>query len=202
MIDGATGALLAGGQGKRLGGVQKAFLRRDGQTLLDRTLGVFAPLFRRSILLATEKALYEGLGPRVIADPIPDRGAPGGLFAALSAVKTPWVFLAACDMPALDGRVIEALAARRRPGEAVIAQVDGYPEPLHAFWPREAGPVLESLLREGEPSFRDLLAKIPHVLVDISALEAEVPNARESFANVNTPEDLERFAITLPRVAR
>ena len=199
VIEDAAGAVLAGGRGTRLGGVRKALIRTtDGDPLLGRTLRIFATLFPHALVIANERGVYETFGAPVVADPIPDRGAPGGLFAALSASPAPWTFLAACDMPALDLRVVEALARRRGGVQAVAAVIEGRPEPLHAFWAAEAKPVLERLLRAGEPSFRDLLAEIPAALVPLDELEREVPGARESFANVNVPEDLARFGLSLP----
>ena len=195
MIADATGAVLAGGRGTRLGGVRKALLTKDGETLLARTLRVYGAVFPHALVIANEAAVYDAFGAPVVSDPIADRGAPGGLFAALSAATTPWVFLAACDMPALDARVIEALARKRDGVQAVIATIEGRPEPLHAFWSTAARSTLETLLRDGEPSFRDLLAAIPHARVPIGELG---PGAAASFANVNTPEDLALHGLSLP----
>lgn len=198
VIQDATGALLAGGKGTRLGGVRKALLVKEGRPLLAHTLELYARLFPAALVIANEAGVYERFGAPIAADPIADRGAPGGLFAALSASTTPWLFLAACDMPALDARVIEALARRRAGVQAVVATIEGRPEPLHAFWAAPARPALERLLRDGEPSFRDLLAQVPHARVPIEELEREAPGAAESFANVNTPDDLARFGLSLP----
>lgn len=199
MIEGVTGAILAGGAGKRLGGVRKAFLRAGDSTLLERQLAVFASLFPASLIVANEKGVYDDFGAPVVSDAIADRGAPAGLHAALSAAKTKWVFLVACDMPALDARVIEALAKRRDGVEASVAIVEGRAEPLHAFWSVDLRGALERMLRDGEPSFRDVLRAIPHASIELALLEQEVPGAATSFANVNTPDDLERFGLSLPR---
>lgn len=201
MIDDCTGAVLAGGQGTRLGGVRKALLTfPDGKTLIARSLGVLGGLFPQTIVIANEVAPYVLYGSPIVGDPIADRGAPGGLFGALSAAKTPWLFLAACDMPALDPRVIEAIARRREKARgAVVVTRDGRPEPLHAFWSTGILPALETLLKNGEPSFRDLLDAIPHWRIPIEELETEIPGAAKSFANVNSPEDLAAFGLSRPR---
>lgn len=191
MIAGCTGAVLAGGAGKRLGGVRKAFLRfADGTTLIERTLRVME-IFSETLIVANEREPYEKLAP-VVSDVIRDRGAPGGLHAALSAAKAEWVFLCACDMPALDVRVIEALADRRGDALACAPLVDGWPEPLCSFWSRAALLVIERRLRESEPSFKDLLAEVPSVLVPVEELPR---GALESFANVNTEADLAAWSI-------
>lgn len=198
MIDDATGAVLAGGAGRRLGGVRKAFLRLDGEPLIARTLRLFGELFPDTLVVANEPAPYRGLGAPIVSDPIPGRGAPGGLLAALTGSERAFVFLAACDMPALNGDAIRALARRRIAGQPCVAVRDGRPEPLHAFWPRESIATLEMLLRSGNPSFRDLLDRLPHVKVPIEEIEREAEGSRDSFENVNTPEDLLRFGLARP----
>lgn len=196
MIDGVTGVVNAGGRGLRLGGARKALLRNaSGETLIARTLAVLRGVFPGTLLIANEREPYSSLGVTIAADRIADRGAPGGLHAALSTVRTPWIFFAACDMPRLDARVIEALGARRGDAQACVAMLDGRPEPLHAFWSVDALPALEDLLAQGQPSFRDLLDAIPVVYVEVKELERAIPGARDSFANVNTPEDLATWGL-------
>ncbi|HVO30014.1 MAG TPA: NTP transferase domain-containing protein, partial [bacterium] len=189
---GITGVVNAGGDGSRLGGAAKPLLRfADGSTVLDRTLGVLRTRCDDVILVANDAAAFQGVEVEIVADRVHDRGAPAGLHAALSAMETPWALVVAGDMPRVDGRVLDALIRRRTvEAQAVVAVVDGRPEPLHALWSREVLPVLEEMLRAGSPSFKDLLARVPHVLVPLEELEREIPGARASFANVNTPADL------------
>ena len=195
ILEEVTGALLAGGAGKRLGGMRKALLKIGEQTILDRSLGLLRSLFPAAIVIANEPEPYAHAGAPIIADPIPGRGAPGGLLAALEAAKTPWVFLLACDMPLVERYVIASLAARATPdAQAVIAIRDGRPEPLHAFWSTSLAPRLAELLRTGNPSFRDLLAEIPHTRVPVEDL---APDAARTFTSVNTQKDLESLGLSL-----
>ncbi len=194
----ATLAVLAGGRGLRLGGTRKALLRSGGEPLLARTLRALDPLFAARVVVADDPEPYRPFGVPIVPDPIPGRGAPGGLLAALRAARTPWVFLVACDMPAIDGAVVASLARHREADRPCLATIDGRPEPLHAFWPVSAEPLLARLLATGEPSFRDLLAEIGSVGVPIERLEAERAGARASFANVNRPEDLAAWGIEPP----
>jgi molybdenum cofactor guanylyltransferase len=198
LIDDCTAAINAGGRGTRLGGVRKALLRigaPDGETLLARALRVTGEIFPARLVVANEPEIYAAYAVPVVSDRIADRGAPAGLHAALHAATTPWVFLCACDMPAIDPRVVEALARRRGRSQACAAIVDGRPEPLHAFWSRDALPVLEEMLRAGEPSFKDVLGRLRAELVPLDDLDREVTGARRSFANVNTAEDLAAWSI-------
>ncbi|HET8539517.1 MAG TPA: dipeptidase [Anaeromyxobacter sp.] len=193
-IDGCTGALVAGGAAVRMGGTPKGLLRVGGQTIAARSVALFRRVFGRALVVANDAAPYAGLGVPVIPDAIRGRGAPGGLHAALSAAETPWVFVAGCDMPFLDAGAIRSLAARRQGADAVLVRFRGHLEPLHAFWSRACLPVLERLLAEGEPSFRDLAAAVRTRVVEEEEWRAVDPDGR-AFANANTPEDVRRLGL-------
>jgi acetylornithine deacetylase/succinyl-diaminopimelate desuccinylase-like protein len=112
------------------------------------------------------------------------------------AAETPWVFLAGCDMPFLDARAIAFLAARREGADAVMVRFRGHVEPLHALWSRACLPVLERLLAEGQPSFRDLAGAVRTRVVEEDEWRAVDPEGR-AFANANTPEDARRLGLEI-----
>ncbi|MCE8441724.1 NTP transferase domain-containing protein, partial [Rhodovulum sulfidophilum] len=57
------GTILAGGQGRRLGGVDKALLRLGGETLLERAVGRLGPQVERLALSANgPEAAYRAAG--------------------------------------------------------------------------------------------------------------------------------------------
>ena len=68
ILEEVTGALLAGGAGKRLGGVRKALLKIGEQTILDRSLGLLRSLFPAAIVIANEPEPYAHAGAPIIAD--------------------------------------------------------------------------------------------------------------------------------------
>ncbi|HET7826764.1 MAG TPA: dipeptidase, partial [Anaeromyxobacter sp.] len=200
-IPDCTGALIAGGRATRLGGVAKGLLRAGGIPLAARTTALFRELFGAALVVANDPGPYADLGAPVVPDRIPDRGAPGGLHAALSAAETGWVFAAGCDMPGLDARAIAFLAERRDGADAVVVRFRGRLEPLHAFWSRRCLPALERLLRDGEPSLRDLAAAVDARVVDEGEWRAVDPDGR-AFDNVNTPDDARRLGLEAPASGR
>jgi len=191
-----TGALLAGGSARRLGGVAKGLLRKDGEPLVARSLRLFGRLFPASLIVANQPAPYARLGVPVVGDRIPGRGAPGGLHAALHAAATPWVFTAACDMPFLSEAGVALLCARREGALAVVPRWGGRLEPLHALWSRACLPALERALADGEPSLRALAALLDARIIEESAWRMIDPDGR-AFENVNTPEDAARLGFTV-----
>ncbi|MBI5067243.1 MAG: molybdenum cofactor guanylyltransferase [Deltaproteobacteria bacterium] len=191
-----TGALIAGGQASRLGGVAKGLLRLGGEPLAGRALRLFDDLFGQALIVANDPAPYEGFGVPVVPDRVAGKGAPGGLHAALSAAATPWIFTAGCDMPFLSAAPISWLAARRdAPAVAVVWR--GRLEPLHAFWSRACLPTVERMLGEGNPSMWKICTAVGARFVPEEEWRAIDPEGR-AFANANTPEDVARLGLDGP----
>jgi molybdopterin-guanine dinucleotide biosynthesis protein A len=196
-IPDCTGVLLAGGQARRMGGAPKALSRAGGQTLAARSVALLRGLFGEVLVVANDPAPWEGLSARVVPDAVAGKGAPGGLHAALAAAHTGWIFAAACDMPFLSAEAIRFLAARRGASPAVLVEWERGLEGLHAFWSRAALPTVERMLREGDPSIRDLAAAVGARVVTAEEWREVDPDGR-SFENVNTPDDLRRLGLEAP----
>lgn len=191
-----TLAILAGGQGARLGGAAKGLLTVEGRTTLERLLALGSH-FGDVVLVANAPQPYARFGARTVADAVKGKGAPGGVHAALGAARTPWVFAVACDMPFVTeaaARVV--LDARAEDVDAVCFEREGRWEPLLAAY--RAGLVArwgEALAED--PSMRRVLLRFRTRTLPEAALRAVDPELR-ALANVNTPEDLVRYGVTLP----
>ncbi len=192
-----TGVLVAGGQAARLGGLAKGLLRLDGEPIAARSLRLFGEIFEAALVVANDPAPYAALGAPVIADAVPGKGAPGGLHAALAAARTGWIFTAACDMPFLAGDAIRFLWGRRGAAPAVAVHWGGRLEGLFAFWSRACLPVVERMLREGDPSLWQIATAVGARVVPEQAWRALDPDGR-AFANANAPEDLARLGLEVP----
>jgi molybdopterin-guanine dinucleotide biosynthesis protein A len=172
-------------------------LQLQGRTVLERLLDL-APLFADALLVADTPAPYARFGLRTVADVVPNKGAPGGVHAALVAARTEWVLAVACDMPFVSPAAVRLLLDSRGPElDALCFTAGGRVEPLLAVYRAAlAGPWGEALRQEA-PSFRELLARCRVRLLPEETLRAVDPELR-SLVNVNTPEDLERHGLALP----
>jgi molybdopterin-guanine dinucleotide biosynthesis protein A len=166
-------------------------------TVLERLLEL-APLFAQVLLVANAPEPYARFGLRTVADVVADKGAPGGVHAALVGARTAWVFAVACDMPFVRPEAVRVLLEARGPEvDAVCFTVQGRVEPLLAAYRAGlAGPWGEAL-NEGDPSLRELLSRCRARLLPEEALRAVDAQLR-SVVNVNTPEELSRYGLTLP----
>jgi molybdopterin-guanine dinucleotide biosynthesis protein A len=192
-----TGVLLGGGRALRLGGTPKGLLRLAGMPIAARSLDLFRELFGEALVVANDPEPWRDLGAPVVPDVLPGKGAPGGLHAALSAARTGWVFVAGCDMPFLAEGPIRHLAGLRAGATAVVVRGERGIEGLHAFWSRAALPVIDRMLREGDPSIRAIADAVGARVVTAAEWSAVDPGGR-SFANANTPDDLVRLGLERP----
>jgi molybdenum cofactor guanylyltransferase len=178
--DDLTLAILAGGLGARLGGLDKGTLKCEGRPLLER--------LRDLSVLAKDT-----LELRAADDVVKGRGAPGGLTSALCRAKTGWVLAVCCDMPHVKREAVEALCAADVHDIAAF-DARGFVQPFPGLYRAGLGPSWRVLLEKGEPSMRELIAS---ARVTRLALEAVDPTGR-TVRSVNTAEDARALGVELP----
>ncbi|MCO5297469.1 MAG: molybdenum cofactor guanylyltransferase [Fimbriimonadaceae bacterium] len=114
-----------------------------------------------------------------------DAQAFGGPLAALRAFRStePAVFVAACDMPRFDPRIVEFLQAQLGGHDAAIPALEGRLQPLCALYTEGA------LARLREPRFADVQAVMRWVDT-LSIAQVETGFEPEWIRGANTPADL------------
>lgn len=171
-------------------GRNKALLDVGGAVVLHRTVDLLRARLEDVFLVADDPAPYAGAGVRVLPDVIPRAGALGGIHAACVHASTPFVLVAACDMPLLEGAVIDLLIESARPGvDAVIPRPASRPEPLLALYASSLAPALAQAIAGGRLRVMDALGPVRVAFLEEDELRRADPGGR-SFVNVNTPEDL------------
>lgn len=128
-----TLGILAGGRGSRLGGVDKAWLRRDGIPQVQRLHALLHAGTRTTLVSANrDTARYESRGLRVVRDRHVDLGPIGGLDALAQACTTPWLFTVPVDLVDADGDLPGRLATVG--GAGAWVEDDAGVQPLVALW--------------------------------------------------------------------
>lgn len=196
LSDNVAGVILAGGQNRRMGGADKAFLTVDGHSVFERTLEVLRRCFPRIVVASNAPEKYRSFDVEVVVDEFPRQGPLAGIHAAFGRITEPYAFVVACDMPFLRVEPIALLVERIASQDAVIACWDGDIEPLHAVYGTVLRGKMEGALREGVSAIRDFLPRIKVEYVPEASMR-QVAGAEESFRNINTPEDAARFAVRL-----
>jgi molybdopterin-guanine dinucleotide biosynthesis protein A len=186
-------AILAGGKGRRMGGVTKAFIEVDGDPIIHRQLDVLRQLATDICIVADDPAPFSELGIAVLPDRVPDSGPLGGLAAALAWSEAPWLLAVASDMPYLSVGALSVLADAC--GEAVDDSVDIVSvsrQPLCAVYSVRCLDVLDRRLAARDLRVSGLLEAddLRTRLVPVEAF-ARVDRELRFLSNINSPADLE-----------
>lgn len=174
--------ILAGGQGRRLGGADKAWLDYRGQPLILRLLHRLGNQVDRVIVSANrDPGRYRAHGLEVVADRHPGGLGPlAGIDALLSACDTSWLLTAPVDLRDIPADLVSRLAAAAGPAGAVACDDDG-PQPLVALWRVAAtAEAAASALANRDLAVHRLQTRLALAPVLFSGLR---------FGNLNTPED-------------
>ncbi|HDL65186.1 MAG TPA: molybdenum cofactor guanylyltransferase [Proteobacteria bacterium] len=180
------GAILAGGRGRRLG-YPKSLLRVGGERVIDRVVETMKGIFDEVLIVVDDREQFiEPAGVSVVEDLIPGQGPLAAIYTALKLSSREKVFVAAGDMPFLQADLIRRLLtiARREDCDCVIPRNNGGYESLHAVYSSAARPAFERALKGDDLSVWAAFSRLNTVYVDTTPVE------RQSFFNINTPEDL------------
>lgn len=185
-----TGVILAGGLGRRMGGVNKGLQLLNGKTLALHVAERLAPQIDELLINVNQNIeQYAAFGYRIVADQIPDFAGPlAGLHAALSAAAHPLVATAPCDSPFLPAdlvfRLFSALTATD--ADLAVARTFEQPHPVFCLCKRDVLPHLTEFLAGGGRKFDRWYATL-------NVVEVAFDDEAEAFENINTREELGRF---------
>lgn len=181
----------AGGKSRRMG-KDKALLPFLGEPLIQRVLRRVSELAGEVLVTTNQPQSYYFLGVPLVSDIVPDRGALGGLYTALSAAHHALVAIVACDMPFVNPALLAAQRDLLVNGgyDCVIPQTESGLEPFHAIYRRDTClPAVELALQAGKWRVDAWFSKARLRLLQPE--EWQVFDPRQlAFWNVNTPEDL------------
>lgn len=183
-----SGAILAGGQSRRMG-QDKATLLIDGEPLLLRIARLMRSIVADlAVIGPPERATLVPDTP-VIPDRWPDCGPLGGIATALqSSLSGEVIVVVGCDMPFLNPALLRHLITLAPNVDAVVARLDGQAHPLHAVYQRRCLPLLEAQLAAGDLRVHRFLTQIKVCYVEPPELTQFDPTHLSTF-NSNTPEE-------------
>lgn len=190
MIEGVSGAVLAGGRSRRFG-ADKASAPWNGSTLVESVSDSLAGLFQvRLIIVKTPGTLAHLARPDrlIVPDAFAEHHALGGIYSALGAAPAERVFACACDMPFLRPALISALCAASPGFDAVVPIWEGELQPLCAVYSKACLPAIERLVAEGRLGVRDLFPRVRARVFSEAEARAVDPEGR-SFLDIDTAAD-------------
>jgi molybdopterin-guanine dinucleotide biosynthesis protein A len=192
-----TGLVLAGGMGRRMGGVDKGLQPFRGQPMIAWALVRLMPQVGTILINANRNiAPYESFGHAVVVDAIEGFAGPlAGFHTGLLACETDYLATVPCDSPFLPEDLVARLggALEQADAEIAIARTGGRAQPVFTLMRARAIDSLGAFLHGGGRKIDAWYPTLPHVMVDFD----DEPDA---FANLNSLDELhDAEAGRLPR---
>ncbi len=182
-----TGVVFAGGQGRRMGGVDKGLVELDGRALVAHVIERLAPQVGELVINANQnRDRYGAFGYPVVADVIPGFAGPlAGLHAAMATATTPYVVTSPCDAPFLPADLVArlAIAFKATPLDLAVARTFDQPHPVFSLVRTDVRPHLEAFLRGGG-------RKIDAWYATLRVADVRFDDEADAFRNINTAAEL------------
>ncbi len=181
-----SGAILAGGMGRRMGGADKAAMIVGGHPILARVLRVLSP-HCDPIALVGRTDVPEGLTFPFITIPDAVSGHEGplsGILAALRWAQSEFVVIAPCDTPFLPMDLVPRLVAAAKNVSVVMTATGQQDHPTVSLWRTSLAVPLSEAFSCGTRSIRAYTRTLPTAMVSWHGA------GYDPFLNINRPEDL------------
>ena len=185
-----TAVILAGGQGRRMGGQDKGLLDFDGRLMIEILIEALHNQPLDIVINANRnQSTYQSYGYPVISDDLKDfQGPLAGFASAMAVVKTNYILTLPCDSPVLADNFVERfIETHNREQASVCVAHDGERlQPVYALIDTALLDDLQRFLQSDERKIDRWYAQHAYATVDFS-------DAATMFENINTPEDRQRL---------
>jgi molybdenum cofactor guanylyltransferase len=190
-----TGVVLAGGLGRRMGGVDKGLKVLRGRPMVDWAMERFAPQVDELLINANQNIdAYAAFGHRVIPDAIAGYAGPlAGLHRGLTEARYNLVATVPCDSPFLPSDLVSRLLARLQENDAelAVARTGDQPHPVFCLCRKSVLDNLTAFLENGG-------RKIDAWYSALRVVEVPFDDNPDAFSNINTEAELN--AADKPRI--
>jgi len=185
-----TGVVLAGGQGRRMGSVDKGLQPLRSKPMVEWVIERFSPQVDEVLINANQNLeRYAALGHRVIPDEIAGYAGPlAGLHRGLTEAAHALVATVPCDSPFLPSDLIQRLrgAIGNTESDVAVAKTGDQPHPVFCLCRKSVLPGLTTFLAGGG-------RKIDAWYANLKVAEVAFDDNPGAFSNVNTEAELKAF---------
>jgi molybdopterin-guanine dinucleotide biosynthesis protein A len=186
-MNGVSGLILAGGQGRRMGGVDKGLQALRGKPMVAWVIERLAPQVEEILINANQNLdAYRGFGHVVVSDEISGFAGPlAGLHAGLKRARHELVATVPCDSPFLPPDLVSRLETSLAGNDVAVAKTGEQPHPVFCLLKKNLMANLETFLLQGG-------RKIDAWYAPLKTVEVRFDDEADAFRNINTLEELGR----------
>ncbi len=180
-----TGIILAGGQARRMGGIDKGLVEINGKTMCERVIELLAPQVDGVLVNANRnRDRYQALGVSVIEDFRSGFLGPlAGLASGMMAAESPWVITAPCDGPFLNRDYVMRMSGQVFQDTAIVVARDSKRmQPTYILAKAALDDDLKEFLASGE-------RKIDRWFVRHNYETCDFSDSPDFFLNINSEDE-------------
>lgn len=178
-----SAAILAGGESRRMSGINKSMIKINNQYIINRQLSVISIFFTEYFSISKNKILPQLPNYTDIYSSI---GPISGIHSALLNSKNDYVFVFSCDMPFIQGEIIQKMinSIECSNAEVMVPKHKNGIEPLHAIYNKSILPIIEKYIKNGVYKISSIISELNVYYFNINE------NIDKVFLNINYPEDI------------
>ena len=184
-----TAGILAGGEARRMGGIDKGLFKLQGKPLISYSIDLIRPQVGEIIINTNRNTTaYCEFGYPLIGDNYPGHEGPlVGIAGCMASAKTAWIVCIPCDSPFLPDDLVERMYQKVQKDNAEICMAhDGeFTQPVFVLLKTSLLNSLHNFLANGERKPDKWYASHRLTTADFS-------DKPHSFININSQNDITR----------
>lgn len=180
-----AGVILAGGQARRMGGIDKGLVTVHGKTMCEIVIERLSSQVSEILINANRNlSAYQKFSWPVVPDEMTGFLGPlAGLASAMKVTRLPWIITAPCDGPFLNRNYVSRMFAEVSDNvRIVVARDTERMQPTFLLAQTALFEDLSQFLHSGE-------RKIDRWFVKHNYTTADFSDSPDCFLNINTDED-------------
>ncbi len=199
-----TVLILAGGKSQRFQHFDKCFITLNNKPLIQHTIDKASSVADEIIVAVRDKKQGEQIANKIpkqivlVFDSLKEVGPLAGVLSGLKRASFSFSLVVGCDMPFVNPDVAKFLFEIASTGyDAVVPKWEnGLVEPLHAVYRKEPMlAVIKEATGRSKRKIFDVLSQLKNIyFVPVKEIR-EIDPSLNTFININTPEELEKFQI-------
>lgn len=182
--------ILCGGKSSRMQS-EKGLVLFQEKPFIEHIIQAILPI-SNNIKLITASKEYDYLEYEKIPDLIVDKGPLGGIYTALSHSETEFNLILSCDIPLISTELLQELISKhiKEAGITIFAS-ESKTHPLIGIYSKNIVSIIKEAIDADELKMMDLLAKLPHQIINIEESE------NYPLTNINSADELNDLNINL-----
>lgn len=180
-----TGLILAGGQARRMGGMDKGLVEICGESMCHRVVQLLAPQVHEVLINANRNHdRYRAFGVPVVEDYLSGYLGPlAGLASGMMSARTPWLITVPCDGPFLNDDYVARMAQQVDTNTNIVVAKDSERmQPTYMLVQTELVDHLKNFLDSGERKIDRWFVRHQYTTCDFS-------DSPDCFININSDEE-------------